>query len=88
MILHDAGAVAVVRPYEMFRSLTAEARGRHYRRNLFDVLQQTLDDVRIGETVYRAVLRYLRLFTRERGSERGTGDDPMQPPDRRDRQEL
>ena len=61
MILHDASAVAFVRPYEMFRSLTAEARGS-IRGSLFDVLQRTLDDVRVSETVYRARSTLLATF--------------------------
>ena len=61
MIAFDAGTVADVRPYEMFRSLTAEARSS-IRGSLFDVLQRTVDDLRIGDTVYHARSPLLATF--------------------------
>ena len=61
MITHDAGAVADVRRYEMFRSFTAEARGSNWG-SLFDVLQRTLDEVRIGEAVYYTRAPLLATF--------------------------
>ncbi len=61
MIALDTGAVADVRPYEMFRSLSAEARGS-IRGSLFDVLQRTVEDVRIGEAVYHARSPLLATF--------------------------
>jgi len=61
MVALDTGTVADVRPYEMFRSLTAEARGG-IRGSLFDVLQRTVEEVRIGEAVYHTRSPLLATF--------------------------
>lgn len=61
MMALDAGGVADVRPYEMFRSLTAEARSG-IRCSLFDVLQRSVEEIRVGEAVYRARSPLLATF--------------------------
>jgi hypothetical protein len=68
MIAHDPGTTEV-RPFEMFRSLTAEVRW-NVRGGLFDVLQRTVEEFRVGDTVYRTRSPLLATFyPRTRGSD-------------------
>ncbi|MFO0938328.1 MAG: hypothetical protein U0798_17620 [Gemmataceae bacterium] len=61
MIALDNVMFAEVRPHEMFRSLTAEARSS-IRGSLFDVLQRTIGDLRVGEAVYHTRSPLLATF--------------------------
>jgi len=60
MFAHDAGP-AEVRAFEVFRSLTTEVRS-NVRGRLFDVLQRTVEEARVGDAVYRPRSPLLATF--------------------------